>query len=72
MLKFNSIWISDLSQLYKKVFIALDMDDKKSLNLHNFITLRTYNNAYNILLLKEEKVYSKNFNIGIRIALKKL
>jgi hypothetical protein len=72
MLKFNKEKI-DEEILLKRIFHLINLKlDNKGINLAEYITLRNYNNAYDILLVKEKKVNFKNFPILAHLTIKKL
>jgi hypothetical protein len=67
MWKFNTEWIKDENKLLSYIFNAFDLNRDKFLNLNDFIRLRNFNNAYDILLVKEAKVYFQNFPVGMHL-----
>ena len=72
MIKFNSEWIKDIDKFVKQVFNSFDTRKKDHLNLYDYVKLRNFNNAYNILLIKESKVYYKNFGVSVHMISKNL
>jgi hypothetical protein len=67
MLSFHSQWVSSMDKFNSKVFQAFDLDQDGFLNLYDYIMLRNFNNAYDILLAKESKIYFYNFGIAMHI-----
>jgi hypothetical protein len=70
MITFNSKFIPTSDNLMKQTFKALDMDGDGFMNIYDYITLRSFNNAYDILLVKENAVYYQNFPVAIHIIAK--
>lgn len=70
MLKFNKK--IDEEVLLKRIFRLINLKLDKGINLAEYITLRNYNNAYDILLVKEKKVNFKNFPVLAYLTIKKL
>ncbi len=70
VITFHSQWITNMDNFYLKVFNAFDVDRDNQLNLYDYVMLRNYNNAYDILLAKESKIYYNNFEIGIHLITK--
>jgi hypothetical protein len=75
MLEFNLNKITttaDEEKFIQVLFKTLDMDYKKGLNFYDYIMLRNYNNAYDILLIKEKKVYFRNFPVAMHLICKNI
>lgn len=70
MLKFNKK--IDEEVLMKRIFHLINLKLDKGINLAEYITLRNYNNAYDILLVKDKKVNFKNFPVLAYLTIKKL
>jgi hypothetical protein len=72
MLKFNKEKI-DEDILLKRIFHLINLNlNNKGINLEEYITLRNYNNAYDILLVKEKKINYRNFPVLPYLTFKKL
>jgi hypothetical protein len=67
MISFNTQWVKDEDKLLKLIFNAFDLERNGELNLYDYVALRSFNNAYDILLAKEGAVYYKNFGVAIHI-----
>jgi hypothetical protein len=62
----------DIQSFLERIVNTFDLDRDGKLNLYDYVILRNFNNAYDILLVKEQKLYFKNFEVGLHMISKNL
>ena len=71
-IKFNLKWVTDRNKLMKSILKSFDLDRDGFLNFYDYVSLRKFNNAYEILIEKEEAVYYKNFDVAVHMIAKNM
>lgn len=72
LVAFSSGLTDDIQSFLVRIINTFDLDRDGKLNLYDYVILRNFNNAYDILLVKEQKLYFKNFEVGLHMISKNL